>query len=92
MNGPSLRVLIATTASLQLALAQQQDEPLAALRLALPEVVLADCDDSIDVADFGLGGGGVAALARTLREAWCGGRTACASSYRPSCIYASPRR
>jgi hypothetical protein len=67
VNGPSLRVLIATTASLQLALAQQQDEPLAALRLALPEVVLADCDDSIDVADFGLGGGGVAAPPRALR-------------------------
>ena len=39
MNAPSLRVLIATTASLQLALAQRQDESLAALRLALTPTV-----------------------------------------------------
>ena len=69
MNGYFQRVLIATTASLPLplALAQQQDEPLAALRLALPEVVLADCDDALDVADFGLGDGGVASSPRALR-------------------------
>lgn len=67
MTGSSPRALFVLTVLLRAAFGQQQDEPLAELRPALPEVVLSGASGEPGVADYGLGDGGVERARRALR-------------------------